>query len=430
MPAYNIAANQRLARPVSAHLEGRARRLANDLNAEELEARPALRQRQEEAAVREQEKHDRAFSDADAKRFVSWLQLAAPALRNDDYETAAMAAEQLDMDPPPLEMMPKIKALLPELQPETKVVGKNDALITTTGVELYKNEGGEDEDNWTSPQKGERDGESVFFQTNKATGEVRVVGADEGVAPQSDGESQSQRQDKIDSLVNQGISKTDAEAMVDGFLEMKYSEATGQILLTDLRTQEAREILPEQLPRPDRALPQEGHTLYDMARLATGPESAFKSAAAVPLAWFDVEHDSRVVYARQALKTATREFVQTMSLNPRYPMGEQDLIRQEIAALPQFLDSPSLMQDRMRSLGDSLRFRLSKVKEDSRNTSLTADHRKEARKAVATIENFLDLLGAPSGMSAETESGLDPERDARLKELREKQAEGTLDAPD
>jgi hypothetical protein len=119
-----------------------------------------------------------------------------------------------------------------------------------------------------------------------------------------------------------------------------------------------------------------------------------------------------------------------MSLNPRYPMGEQDIIRKDIAALPQLIDSPPLMQDRMRSLGDALRFRLLKVKEDARDTSLVAEHRKEARRAAATIENFLDLLGAPSGMSMDTDSGLPPDKHARMMELRTKKAEGTLDAID
>jgi hypothetical protein len=443
-------------------------RLANDMNQEELDARPALRQQQaaqdERAASQEAralETHEQSLTDADTNRWLAWIKIAAPALQSGDDEAAVAAAVKMGIGEPPPEALEHARAMIPELKKaDPIVVGEGSALVSDEGQEIYKNtKPGDDRQwafekisgkhvaiakddptvrvelgdvvsstEWTSPQQGvnpETDSPG-FFQTNKGTGGVRWVDA----SPMPASASTNVRQQKIDSLVAQGIPKTKADAIVDGHITIKYSEATGQILMTDVRDGTAQEIMPDQLPRPDRALPQPGNTLYDMALLATGPESAFKASAAYPLAWMGVEHDDKVVYARQALRIATREFVQTMSLNPRYPMGEQDIIRKDIAALPQLIDSPPLMQDRMRSLGDALRFRLLKVKEDARDTSLVAEHRKEARRAAATIENFLDLLGAPSGMSMDTDSGLPPDKHARMMELRTKKAEGTLDAID
>jgi hypothetical protein len=207
--------------------------------------------------------------------------------------------------------------------------------------------------------------------------------------------SETTRDKKIQDY--QDVLGTDQETAVklaDGLVEMEINDKTGRVIFKDKVTGEAREV-----PLGDTNVfvpaPKPGRTLWDMKEWATGPLSALKAAWNIPAAIMNLPVDQRVTNARQGFATANQELIRSLAINPRYPVGEQERIREEISIGSQFFDDPVLMRERMVSLRDSLTVRMQQAERDASDPNMNDDSRKNAQSGAQDIRNYLAVLGVP-----------------------------------
>lgn len=102
-----------------------------------------------------------------------------------------------------------------------------------------------------------------------------------------------------------------------------------------------------------------------------------------------------LIERRQVFSDAQGGLIRALSVNPRYPVGEMERIREEINISPGAFIDPVKLKARLRSVGNSLRVRLSNEEKAANDTSLPPEQRRNAAAAVTDIRNFLAVLGAP-----------------------------------
>ena len=162
-------------------------------------------------------------------------------------------------------------------------------------------------------------------------------------------------------------------------------------------------------PQSDSAIPSQDHprqregfdgtTLYESVDRATGlwptlRETAADTAGQVPLIGDMVEADD-IIRARQTFGTETNNLIRALSINPRFPVGEMDRIREEIKIQPGAFRSPRATRARMESVDASLRMRMQNEMRAAEDNSLPVDTRRAAAQAANDIRNFLAVLGVP-----------------------------------
>jgi len=199
--------------------------------------------------------------------------------------------------------------------------------------------------------------------------------------------------------MNQGLDRPTAANLVDRNVRAEMTDA-GTIRFIDEVNRTAYEIPVEQMETQQagetiESKAQPGYTLYDQAVHATGPGSALAAVAAVPLAMMGLPYSKRTVMARQSMRTEVQNLIRALAINPRFPVGEQERIREEVNLLPGILDDPELMRSRMESLDSSLRRRMESARTDANDTGLPEDTRSSQKSNAQAIENFLDVLGVP-----------------------------------
>lgn len=213
----------------------------------------------------------------------------------------------------------------------------------------------------------------------------------------------SQTDDQIAALRRRGFSQEKAEDIAYGFVRREVVPETGQVRLINDTTGDVFEVPIQRLEGidtdgpglgdPPRPRPERGQTLFDLAELATGPESALRAATAVPRAWFGFEPDERVIQARQAFRIETQSMVRSLAINPRFPVSEQERIRQEINIQPKVFDDPALQRAQMEQIHDSLELRMEQAFRDALDPSYPQEHREAQKQNAANIANFLAVLG-------------------------------------
>ena len=214
------------------------------------------------------------------------------------------------------------------------------------------------------------------------------------LVPRGADSSASSRDKKIaDYMGTLGMSREEAVKLADGAIQFEVLE-TGAVRMVDKTTGEAREVAvqgDEIVP----ASPDPGYTLWDMSDWATGPASALKAAYNVPAAILNLPVSYKTSSARQSYRTNTQSLIRALAINPRFPVAEQERIREEISILPAFLDDPKLLRERMVSLDRDLRLRSTQAKADAADTGLPEETRSAQRSNAKAIDNFLAVLGAP-----------------------------------
>lgn len=212
-------------------------------------------------------------------------------------------------------------------------------------------------------------------------------------APAQDGNDQRER--KIQALQSQGLSRPDAENIVDRNLDIQINPATGRVVLTDLVTRRVTELpVGSGGERPAVA---QGQTLYSMTgEGVTGLAPAIAETGSKVTGQVGGPVAEKVTQRRQALRTAQQDLIRALSVNSRFPVAEQERIREEIAINPSILDSDESLRARMRAIDQSLRIRLSQAERDANDPNLPEDLRSSQAQNAAAIRNFLDLLGVPA----------------------------------
>lgn len=209
-----------------------------------------------------------------------------------------------------------------------------------------------------------------------------------------------QREREIQGLVERGIPEEQASDIVDGRLKIEIVPETGRARLINTVTQEVEEIPitgnQEDIPRPEA-----GNTLYDIAPLATGAESAVKSGVSGVSGQLGGPVAEDTIKARSTLKTATGELIRALSINPKFPVGEIKRIKEEVDIEPSAFDSGESLRARMEALDKSLRRRAAQAERDASDPSLPEQVQSDQAANASAIKNFITTMGVPQEDDAE-----------------------------
>lgn len=234
---------------------------------------------------------------------------------------------------------------------------------------------------------------------------------------------------KINTLVEAGMPLEQAQRLAAGAIRVSRNPVTDAITVLDLVSGEV--IWPpqeEKVPTPAPVAPvseKNNLDLYGKAREVTGPVPAIKELATdvVPLAldllpksvsdflkgapivggFFRTFPDT--VEKRQELVSAQNDLVRSLSINPRFPVGEINRIRKEINISPTLLRSPEGLQSRMRGVDTYLRNRLENELAAANDETLPKEQRQDALNAATSIGNFLVMLNVPQSDAQSLQPG-------------------------
>jgi hypothetical protein len=235
---------------------------------------------------------------------------------------------------------------------------------------------------------------------------VRFVPRSEAAGREAPGGRDPVREQRIrDYMDHYGLPRGDAVALADGIKRIEIVPQTGRARLIDTRDESVREI------RIDGAAPvggeavatdqpvefqmPEGGTLWDMAGVATGPGAAFRRAISVPSGLMGLPVAEQTIRAQQAFSQTGQELIRSLAVNPRFPVGEMERIREEIATLPKFFDNEEIMRVRLAELDRGLRRRMQQAEKDAEDSRLPDNERNAQMTNARNIRAFLPVLGVP-----------------------------------
>ena len=242
--------------------------------------------------------------------------------------------------------------------------------------------------------------------TPESIAEFQKTGDMASLRAKEDNGAGRQRDDEIaaatEMLRKAGIPNAEEEAtkVVDGIVTYTPDPSGGSIYRIDKLKGTAEEINIEsgvdRGARPE--VPPEG-TLWNLAKDATGPIPTMTAGASKASGAAGGPISEKVVSARQKFKAAENDVIRAFSLNPRYPVAEQNRIKENIAITPTFFDSEGLMQARMTSIDAFLKEKLALLEWEIKRPGIDKKQRAEDEKTIAGIRGFLDTLGAPKSGS-------------------------------
>ena len=273
--------------------------------------------------------------------------------------------------------------------------------------------------------KGRVGDKDVFFQTSKS-GKPNVIGgivppsgnqrlyettegwqpASEAVGLQKTGETGGKDpvfKQKIDQLMKtHGLSEREATDIVEGIVDIMVDPVSGEKSIVDLVSGTQRPLKATEKQEGIAEGQAEGKappakTIWELSELSTGPLSAIKSAGSVVSGMVGGPIAEETIQARQLVKAAQNNLIRSLSINPRFPVAEINRIKSEIDIEPKIFDTPAVLRERLKAIDSYLTNYVRMEKVAANDRSLPVDVRKEARRSVYEIENFIDLLGVPSG---------------------------------
>lgn len=194
-----------------------------------------------------------------------------------------------------------------------------------------------------------------------------------------------------------GISPEKARRVAMGTLKVVSDPVSGNFELVDIGTGQKVSLTEQGVAPPETQgaqVPQD-QTLWELANVGTGPWSAARSAASTVSGMVGGPIAEKTVYARQAMESAQQELIRSLSINPRFPVAEQERIKKEINITPAVFDNPKMMQTRMKAIDAYLKNRVNKERQAAANSSLPKTERQAALAAANNIDNFMITLGVP-----------------------------------
>jgi hypothetical protein len=233
------------------------------------------------------------------------------------------------------------------------------------------------------------------------------------------------REEKINDIMDTfNVDRRTAVGIESGVLRPIVDPVTGQTRLIDLTNNTFRETTPAPAapapapaplvvgPRantpapaaaPTVAVPTNNaepqRTLYQLADIprttGVGPLLADIAQGVTGQVGINLPGAGDLIERRQVFSNAQGELIRALSVNPRYPVAEQERLREEINIGPGAFIDPVKLKARLRSVGNSLRVRLSNEERAANDASLPPEQRRNAAAAVTDIRNFLAVLGAP-----------------------------------
>lgn len=212
-------------------------------------------------------------------------------------------------------------------------------------------------------------------------------------------------------LVKSGMSPSQAadhaEGIVDGYIKMTVVPQTGEVRMTNTVTGKASAVpLGGKAPAPPAPPP--GMSMWEAAKYGTGPVSAAIAAGSKISGAIGGPVDSKVLKARQVLRTGTQYMIRALSNNPRFPVRERDWLIKEVSTLPTLLDNTKAMHDRMSVLSETLSRWRQTAQDNANDANLPLQYRADQKAKVAEIDHFLSELSAPKEAATGAPSGSGP----------------------
>jgi len=439
MPALNIAANQILPKPVTSFLQGKAMRLAqenqriaNEAAQAELDYIPEQQDRARASDARaergvavEEENANLRREDLELRKKIALLKLEGEqpgrladlvkdgreAIRSGNIEAIDLLSRDMGMGAFEPEALPLLQSLVGSEETDDdatsgmrdaaeaiRIVGDKSlseteraAALKALGAYVAPEEG-------EGPTSGMREAEEALKilrdPSLSATEKASQLKALDAYVPPS---TPSARQIKVDSLIKQGVDSERASNLVDGFEDIEVLDS-GQVRHVDTISGKVTELPISSLTGVVSGAPAPGHTLWDFAVHGTGLASTLKAVASVPIAWLGRPPPEVTIAARQSLKTEVNMLIRALSINPRFPVGEINRIKEEVKLEPSLWDDPILMHTRMISIDESLRGRAQRYEDDAGDPNLSVELKKDRRTAASDIRNFLSVLGVKEGL--------------------------------
>lgn len=235
---------------------------------------------------------------------------------------------------------------------------------------------------------------------------MTALNAAAGAASDKSGTKGVREQKIQDAMQLYKMDRGTAAAFVDGYIKQDINEYTGNVVRQNILP-EGSISLPGYGPATEIPItggmsdvpppaPPPGESLYDIAPVATGIGPTTQDLLAKTVTLFGGSADMEPTAAIQTMNTSIQDMVRALSINPRFPVAEQERIIREINLKPGLLTSPETLRSRMASIAKSLELRAAQAERDANDPSLSRSIRQAQSDNAVMIRNFLPKLGASS----------------------------------
>lgn len=273
------------------------------------------------------------------------------------------------------------------------------------------------------------DAGEITGQRNKVTGEVKK----DPRAPEADKPSaQEERIDRLTAnLVAGGMEPDEARnkavAIADGRYAVSRDPLTNTAIVVDKATGEevgGQEMAVAASEDADQAsgrlelsgtVGDEGVTLWKSTEGVPGFRGALVELYGRVFGQVGLgegESVQETTANRQFFSAAKNDLIRSLSINPRFPVGEINRLDKEIQIGPKVWDSEGSLKTRMKTIDRFLRNRLDVERAAVEDRRLPADTRQAAAQASKEITAFLRLMGVPQDGG---EQGAKPKGDSKAK---------------
>ena len=223
-----------------------------------------------------------------------------------------------------------------------------------------------------------------------------------------EGKGDKERADewKIKELMaqNPGLTSQEATGIILGTIKVLQDPVSGTRNLVDTVKGTERPLVEAGgMPSTGKKSAPPTKSIWELSSKSTGPISAAKAAGSVVTGTIGLPVAEETLYARQFVQGAQNDLIRSLSINPRFPVGEINRLKEEVNLAPTIFDNPKMMRQRILAINDYLSKRVKNEMGAAKDTSLGVEARKNARSAANDIENFLDILGAPQIITTKEE---------------------------
>jgi len=220
-----------------------------------------------------------------------------------------------------------------------------------------------------------------------------------------------QKQIKDLMRTNEGMSEQEATGVVVGTIKVMADEVSGSRYLVNTVTGTEKRLVSAGETPAEPTTGKVQHTIWDLSSKATGVASAALSAGSFATGTFGLPIAEKTTFARQFVSGAQNDLIRALSINPRFPVGEINRLKEEINLSPKIMDSPPQMRARAKAIDSYLRIRVTNESNAANDSSLPTSTRRAALSAAKDISNFLKILGVPqsdvSGITKEDRDLID-----------------------
>lgn len=197
-----------------------------------------------------------------------------------------------------------------------------------------------------------------------------------------------------------GITEELATKIITGTMKILKDPVSKEISIVDLATGEVTKPSVTSDTEKEDTIKTQGEkrpkrTLWDMSNLGTGPMSAIKSGASRVSGMVGGPVAGDTIQARQFITSAQNDLIRSLSINPRFPVGEIKRIKEEINISPSVFDNSKHMKNRMIAVENYLLDRVRKETKILSSPSAPSQQRQASFQAITDINHFLEVLGVP-----------------------------------